>query len=105
MTGGDRSPTRDGVPREKFEMPAAPQASSGPAASPLVVDLARKIADLIRLGVVGVGEKLQTQTHAQRFDVSRSPVREALGPLARPCLLEQRPNPAHFPPPSALGTK
>src|SRR3546814_7430959 len=84
MTVGDRSPTRDGVPREKFEMPAAPQASSGPAASPLVVDLARKIADLIRLGDVGVGEKLATQKLADRFGVSRSPVREALGLLDRP---------------------
>gem|GEM_PF-89979 len=78
-------------------MPSAPALSRRMVtASPLVVELAREIGDLIRLGEIGAGEKLATQKLANRFGVSRSPVREALSLLHRQGMIEQRPNRGYF---------
>jgi DNA-binding GntR family transcriptional regulator len=64
--------------------------------SPLVLSLAGKVGELIRSGDIKVGEKLATQPLADRFGVSRSPVREALNILHERGMIEQRPNRGFF---------
>ncbi|GGE39403.1 GntR family transcriptional regulator [Agaricicola taiwanensis] len=66
------------------------------SASPLVRELAGRLAGLIRAGSLVAGEKLATQRLADDFGVSRSPVREALAFLAVEGLIEQRPNRGYF---------
>lgn len=69
---------------------------NGVAPSHLVMELAAKLSDLIRVGDLAVGDKLVTQKLANRFGVSRSPVREALSVLGSTGLVEQRPNRGFF---------
>lgn len=54
--------------------------------------MVRAIADRIVTGVMRPGEKLDEVSLARRYDVSRTPVREALGQLAAMGLVERRPN-------------
>ncbi|WP_182084383.1 GntR family transcriptional regulator [Aureimonas sp. ME7] len=65
-------------------------------ASPLVISLAGKVGDLIRAGDIKVGEKLATQALADRFGVSRSPVRDALTLLHERGFIDQQPNRGFF---------
>ena len=53
--------------------------------------LRNTIADLILSGAVSPGARLDEQTLADRFGVSRTPVREALHELAAAGLVEMRP--------------
>lgn len=57
-----------------------------------VEHMVRAIADRIVTGVMRPGEKLDEVSLARRYDVSRTPVREALGQLAAMGLVERRPN-------------
>jgi DNA-binding GntR family transcriptional regulator len=52
----------------------------------------RAIADEIVSGRLLPGTRLDETTLAQRYDVSRTPVREALGQLAATGLIDRRPN-------------
>ena len=61
-----------------------------------VGDLARKIEALVLDGEVPPGFKLDEQALAQRFGVSRTPVREVLRHLASIGLIELRPNRGAF---------
>jgi DNA-binding GntR family transcriptional regulator len=54
--------------------------------------MVRAISDRIVTGVMHPGEKLDEVSLATRYDVSRTPVREALGQLAAMGLVERRPN-------------
>ncbi|TPK60671.1 GntR family transcriptional regulator [Mesorhizobium sp. B2-4-15] len=54
--------------------------------------MVRAIGDRIVTGVLRPGEKLDEASLAARFDVSRTPVREALGHLSAMGLVERRPN-------------
>jgi DNA-binding GntR family transcriptional regulator len=58
--------------------------------------LAGQIADLILSGDIAPGLKLDEQVLAQRFQVSRTPVREALRQLASTGLIDLRPNRGAF---------
>lgn len=66
------------------------------AVSPLVISLAAKVGELIRAGNIKGGEKLATQSLADRFGVSRSPVREALNILHERGMIDQLPNRGFF---------
>jgi DNA-binding GntR family transcriptional regulator len=75
--------------------------STGTSASPLTParsrggladEVGRKLADDIALGVFLPGERLDETTLAARFQVSRTPVREALKQLAITGLVAYRPN-------------
>lgn len=57
-----------------------------------VDQMVRAIADRIVTGYLRPGEKLDEGSLAARFDVSRTPVREALGQLSAMGLVERRPN-------------
>ena len=57
-----------------------------------VSKLAEEIEALVLSGELRPGSKLDEQMLAQRFDVSRTPVREALRQLASTGLIELRPN-------------
>jgi DNA-binding GntR family transcriptional regulator len=57
-----------------------------------VDQMVRAIADRIVTGVMRPGEKLDEVSLANRYDVSRTPVREALGQLAAMGLVDRRPN-------------
>jgi DNA-binding GntR family transcriptional regulator len=57
-----------------------------------VDQMVRAIADRIVTGIARPGEKLDEVSLAERFDVSRTPVREALRQLSAMGLVEQRPN-------------
>jgi DNA-binding GntR family transcriptional regulator len=57
-----------------------------------VEQMVRALADRIVTGVMRPGERLDEVSIAARFDVSRTPVREALGHLAAMGLVERRPN-------------
>lgn len=57
-----------------------------------VDQMVRAIGDRIVTGVLRPGEKLDEASLAARFDVSRTPVREALGHLSAMGLVERRPN-------------
>ncbi len=54
--------------------------------------MVRAIADRIVTGYLRPGERLDEASLAARFDVSRTPVREALGQLSAIGLVERRPN-------------
>jgi DNA-binding GntR family transcriptional regulator len=54
--------------------------------------MVRAIAARIVTGQLRPGEKLDEASFAARFDVSRTPVREALGQLSAMGLVERRPN-------------
>lgn len=58
----------------------------------LADDVCRQIADDIALGVLSPGEHLDETSLAMRFQVSRTPVREALKQLAITGLVAYRPN-------------
>jgi len=64
--------------------------------SPLAARIARDLLKAIRSGEISVGEHLSAQRIADRFAVSRSPVREALQALAGEGLLEQQQNRGYF---------
>jgi len=57
-----------------------------------VEQMVRAIADLIVTGALQPGEKLDEGSMATRFDVSRTPVREALRQLCAMGLVERPPN-------------
>lgn len=57
-----------------------------------VDQMVRAIADRIVTGYLRPGERLDEISLAARFDVSRTPVREALGHLSAMGLVERRPN-------------
>jgi len=57
-----------------------------------VDQMVRAIGDRIVTGYLRPGEKLDEASLAARFDVSRTPVREALGQLSAMGLVERRPN-------------
>ncbi|ESY89439.1 DNA-binding GntR family transcriptional regulator [Mesorhizobium sp. URHB0026] len=57
-----------------------------------VDQMVRAIGDRIVTGVLRPGEKLDEASLAARFEVSRTPVREALGHLSAMGLVERRPN-------------
>jgi DNA-binding GntR family transcriptional regulator len=57
-----------------------------------VDQLVRAIADRIVTGELRPGEKLDEVAMATRFDVSRTPIREALGQLSAMGLVDRRPN-------------
>jgi DNA-binding GntR family transcriptional regulator len=57
-----------------------------------VGELVRSLADSIVTGALRPGEKLDEASLAARFDVSRTPVREALRQLSAMNLVEHRPN-------------
>jgi len=65
-------------------------------ASPLAQNIAREIAHLVMSGELAVGAHLRTQQLADKFGVSRSPVREAMEILSQQGLLEQRENRGFF---------
>lgn len=67
-----------------------------PAKSPLAIRIARDILDAIASGRIALGEHLSAQRIADRFEVSRSPVREALLALAEQGFLEQQQNRGYF---------
>jgi len=54
--------------------------------------MVRAISDRIITGIMRPGEKLDELSLANRYDVSRTPVREALGQLAAMGLVDRRPN-------------
>ncbi len=60
--------------------------------------LVEQVAELVLTGEVAPGMKLDEQALAQRFDVSRTPVREALRQLASSGLIELKPNRGAFVP-------
>jgi DNA-binding GntR family transcriptional regulator len=57
-----------------------------------VDQMVRAISDRIVTGIIRPGEKLDELALANRFNVSRTPVREALGQLAAMGLVDRRPN-------------
>ena len=58
--------------------------------------IARQLSTEITTGALKPGDHVRTQALAERFDVSRSPVRQALDLLAERGLLEQRQNRGFF---------
>ncbi|PVE24189.1 GntR family transcriptional regulator [Microvirga sp. KLBC 81] len=62
----------------------------------LAARIANEIANLIRIGQIEPGSHLSTQKLADQFDVSRSPVREALQILAEQGLVELHSNRGFF---------
>jgi DNA-binding GntR family transcriptional regulator len=58
----------------------------------MVDEMVRAVADRIVMGLIPPGEKLDEVTLAKRFEVSRTPVREALRQLAAMGLVDRRPN-------------
>jgi DNA-binding GntR family transcriptional regulator len=62
----------------------------------LATRIANEIANLIRMGQIEPGSHLSTQKLADQFDVSRSPVREALQILAEQGLVELHSNRGFF---------
>ena len=57
-----------------------------------VDEMVRAIADQIVMGALRPGDRLDEVTLAERYDVSRTPVREALGQLGVMGLADRRPN-------------
>lgn len=64
--------------------------------SQLTTNIAKEIGQLIRSGELKQEEHLSTQGLADKFGVSRSPVREAMQLLFEQGLLEQKPNRGFF---------
>ena len=67
------------------------EGSATPQRRTRAVELAAALADQILRGGLAPGQRLDEQELAQRFGVSRTPVREALGQLAATGLVEHRP--------------
>ncbi|SEQ11078.1 DNA-binding transcriptional regulator, GntR family [Devosia sp. YR412] len=65
-------------------------------ASPLALNIANEISQLISSGQLEKQAHLSTQNLADKFGVSRSPVREAMQLLAEQGVLEQKPNRGFF---------
>jgi DNA-binding GntR family transcriptional regulator len=72
--------------------PVSMPISIGRSRGGLAEEVSRKLADDIALGVFLPGERLDETTLAARFQVSRTPVREALKQLAITGLVAYRPN-------------
>ena len=66
-------------------------AQSGASRQTQAEKLAGESADAIVTGVLAPGERLDEQTLAARYEVSRTPVREAIRQLAATGLIEVRP--------------
>ncbi len=66
------------------------------AASPLAANIAHEITQLVVSGELLKGDHLRTQGLADKFGVSRSPVREALELLAERGIIVQQPNRGYF---------
>ncbi len=64
--------------------------------SPLTANIAKEISQLIHAGELKPDEHLSTQGLADKFGVSRSPVREAMQLLFDQGFLEQKPNRGFF---------
>lgn len=62
----------------------------------LVIGIANEIQEMIRTGGIPVGSHLSAQKLADQFDVSRSPVRQAMEVLAKKGVLEQHENRGFF---------
>ena len=62
----------------------------------LVAGIANEIQEMIRNGGIAVGGHLSAQKLADQFDVSRSPVRQAMELLAKKGILELRENRGFF---------
>jgi DNA-binding GntR family transcriptional regulator len=76
-----------------FAMSQTPRAGKGDEKRELIVDQLRRIlSDEIVTGVLGPGVKLDEQALADRFEVSRTPVREVLSQLSVLGLVERRPH-------------
>ncbi len=74
-------------------MSQAPRAAKMDEKRELIVDqLRRVLSDEIVTGVLGPGVKLDEQALADRFQVSRTPVREVLSQLSVLGLVERRPH-------------
>lgn len=71
----------------------------------LTANIAKEIGQLIRSGELKPDEHLSTQGLADKFGVSRSPVRDAMQMLFEQGLLEQRPNRGFFVSPSVEADK
>jgi DNA-binding GntR family transcriptional regulator len=69
--------------------------------SPLALRIANDIIARIGMGEFGSGSHLATEALAKRFEVSRSPVREALAILCDQGVIENRRNRGFFVLPSA----
>lgn len=54
--------------------------------------MVRAVADQIVTGILRPGDRLDEVSLAERYDVSRTPVREALGQLGAMGLVDRRPN-------------
>ncbi|RWD66298.1 MAG: FadR family transcriptional regulator [Mesorhizobium sp.] len=65
-------------------------------ASPLARNIANEITLLVSSGELSAGDHLKTQSLADKFGVSRSPVREALQILSDQGVLEQKENRGFF---------
>ncbi|WP_306223165.1 GntR family transcriptional regulator [Bosea beijingensis] len=72
--------------------------------SPLALRIANDIIARIGMGEFSTGSHLATEALAKRFEVSRSPVREALALLSDQGFLENRRNRGFFVLPSAKGS-
>ena len=70
--------------------------SAPPPSSPLQIDIANQLVQLIREGQIQPGEHLTEQKLARQFRVSRSPVRAALRQLVERNFLELRANAGVF---------
>src|SRR5262249_1119931 len=75
--------------------------------SQLAQTIANEISLLVTSGELNVGDHVKTQQLADRFGVSRSPVREAMEILAGQGLLEQKENRGFFvkEPPGAIAER
>ncbi|MEP9375084.1 GntR family transcriptional regulator [Aquabacter sp. CN5-332] len=61
-------------------------------ATPLATQLARQIADYIRINGLQMGDRLPERKLAEQFRVSRSPIKTALGILERDALIRHEPD-------------
>lgn len=77
-------------------MPRLSERPEPSLATPLVISLAGRIRDEIVSNSIPVGTKLATQGLADRYGVSRSPIREALSLLSEQQIIEQVPNRGFF---------
>ena len=75
------------------------------APSPLALKIARDIIDQINAGDLQPGAHLGTESLARRFQVSRSPVREALRLLEERRAIEQIPNRGYFVSQGSIGAQ
>ena len=82
LEGGETGKTAQPAPRRRQLV----------RAGTTVDHMVRLLADRIVTGLMRPGEKLDEASLARRFEVSRTPVRDALGRLAAMGLVERRPN-------------